>query len=619
MTFSLSRRDLLKTAAAGAAVTLAAGAVPRADAGSQRAPAGWVSGRMTGAEAVVETLLQEGVGCVFGIPGAQENELWDAMKSRHLGYLLVTHEFSAAAMADGYARSTGRPGVLCVVPGPGVTNALSAVGEALLDSVPLVCIVGDVARGDKYRAFQVHELPQAGLLQQVTKGLFEVKHQAEIPAAIRQAFHLAQAGEPGPAAVTIPYNLLIETCHYQVPPLEPPAVPFDDQAFAQALGLLSQGRPRVGIYAGLGCMNYSPSLVRLAEVLQAPVATSISGKGAFPENHPLSVGWGYGPQGTIVAEDVFRHLQVILAIGVRYSEVSTAFYSIPPIGKLIHVDINANNLGRNMKTDVCVHADAGIFMDRLLERTDVLQRPCASKLLAGIQAAKKEEYAHHSIVYARCGVDPMLFIRALRRCTSEDCLLFCDVTASEYWVAETFTTFRPRTFFNPTNNQSMGWSIPAALGAQRVHPGRQTVTITGDGCFLMSAMEISTAARECLPVKFFVLDDQSYHYMQALQRPAYLRTTATILARLNYAALAQGLGVAYQEIGSTSDLEACIAGTLAHNGPVLTRVVTDYRKRPIRWINAAKDRYLTELTTEQKLRFMARVGSRAMDMRPEND
>src|SRR5205085_11386617 len=168
----------------------------------------------------------EGTCCVFGIPGAQENELWDAMKARCLPYLLVTHEFSAATMADGCARSTGKPGVLCVVPGPGLTNALSGIGEALLDSVPLVCIVGDVARGDKYRPFQVHELPQAGLLQQVTKGVFEVKHVAEIPAAVQQAFRLAVCGEPGPTAVVVPYNLLIEAYHFNCPPQPPPPLAF---------------------------------------------------------------------------------------------------------------------------------------------------------------------------------------------------------------------------------------------------------------------------------------------------------------------------------------------------------------------------------------------------------
>jgi acetolactate synthase-1/2/3 large subunit len=165
----------------------------------------------------------------------------------------------------------------------------------------------------------------------------------------------------------------------------------------------------------------------------------------------------------------------------------------------------------------------------------------------------------------------------------------------------------------------MGWSIGAALGAQKVFPGRQTVTITGDGCFLMSGMEISTAARECLPVKFFVLDDQAYQFMQQLQRPAYLRTTATILARLDYRALAQGLGVAYQEINGNGDLEPLIRGALMHNGPVLTRVVTDYRYRPIRWVSATRQRYIEELSTEQRIRFLARIGSRALDLHPAND
>src|SRR6266853_6064800 len=166
------------------------------------------------------------------------------------------------------------------------------------------------------------------------------------------------------------------------------------------------------------------------------------------------------------------------------------------------------------------------------------------------------------------------------------------------------------------DNQSMGWSIPAALGAQRVHPGRQVVTITGDGCFLMSAMETSTAAREGLPVKFFIIDDQAYHYMQELQQPAYLRTTATMLARLDYRSLAMGYGVAYQEIRTPDELEPRLRTVFEHNGPVLTRVVIDYRRRPIRWINAARARFVTELTPEQRRRFIARAASRALDRHP---
>src|SRR5437870_10465094 len=211
MNFPLSRRELLKTMVVPCVAPLVTGLTPAA-AGLHRPRRadGTVSGHMTGAKALVETLIQEGTECVFGIPGAQENELWDTLKSRGLGYLLVTHEFSAAAMADGCARSTGKPGVLCVVPGPGVTNSLGGVGEALLDSIPLVCIVGDVARGDKYHPFQLHELPQVGLLEQVTKKVLAVKCVTEIPGAVREAFRLAMSGEPGPGGVVVPYNLLNE-------------------------------------------------------------------------------------------------------------------------------------------------------------------------------------------------------------------------------------------------------------------------------------------------------------------------------------------------------------------------------------------------------------------------
>jgi acetolactate synthase-1/2/3 large subunit len=618
MTQPLSRRTVLKSMAAGCLAPLPLLQPAPAEAG-HKAPPEVVSGKKTGAAALVQTLKTEGVPCVFGIPGAQENELWDEMKSQHLPYLLVTHEFSAACMADGVARSTGRPGVLCVVPGPGVTNSLSGIGEALLDSVPLVCIVGDVARGDKYRPFQVHELPQAGLLQQVTKGVFEVSNACEIPNAVRHAFRLALSGEPGPTAVVVPYNLLIDTCKYDCPPLGPREVPFDEGAFLCALRLLSNRGCKVGIYAGLGCMDYATSLVNVAEVLQAPVATSVSGKGVINECHPLAVGWGYGPQGTRTAENAFKGVDVILAIGVRYSEVSTAFYSIPQTARVIHVDANPNNIGRIVKTQVCVNADAGVFLTRLLDHADDIRRPPNNDLVAHIRQWKCEDAKENAKTYNRCGVDPMAFILALRKATCRDALTFVDVTLSEHWAAEAFTTFQPRTYFNPTDNQAMGWSIPAAIGAQRVHYGRQVVTITGDGCFLMSGMELSTASRESLPVKFFILDDQAYHYMQALQKKAYRRTTATILAHLDYAALAKGFGLEYVEITGPDNLCGGIQCALEHPGPVLTRVVTDYGKRPVRWIDATRKRYTKELSREQKVRFLARISSRALDHHPDND
>ncbi len=614
MDMPISRRTALKTIALASLVALPG----RAPARVRRfAPAGWVKGRMSGAEAIVETLKAEGARCVFGIPGAQENELWDAFKSRGLDYLLCTHEFSAAVMADGFARATGQPGVLCVVPGPGVTNSLSGLGEALLDSVPVVAVVGDVARGDKHRPFQVHDLPNAELLRPVTKGVFEVKHQAEIPEAVRKAYQLARAGEPGPAAVVVPYNFLTEKSQYNSPPLDDPGLPLDEAACHRAIELLSGGR--VGIYAGMGCMDFGDPLAKVAEMLQAPVASSVSGKGVIDECHPLAVGWGYGPQGTVTAEQMFRNVDTVLAIGVRYSEVATGFYAIPKTRCLIHVDANPDNLGKSVHADVCVHADAGVFLETLLEHGDELRRSCDAGLEPRIRTLKSAEAVCHSKVYTTCATDPMAFLLALRRCLADDALVYVDVTLTEHLAAEGFAVRKPRTYFNPTDNQAMGWSIPAALGGQKAFPGRQVATITGDGCMLMSAIEMSTAARACLPVKFFVLDDQAYHYMQVLQQAAYRRTTATVLARLDYEALARAMGLAYFEVKSNDDLEPVINGALAHNGPVLTRVATDYGKRKVRWIEATKDRYRDELTTAQKARFAARIGSRSLQLRPWND
>jgi acetolactate synthase-1/2/3 large subunit len=417
----------------------------------------------------------------------------------------------------------------------------------------------------------------------------------------------------------VPYNLLLETHKFHSSPLEPAGVPFDEAAFQCAVTLLSSRKLRVGIYAGLGCMDVGPSLGRVAELLQAPVATSVSGKGVLDDCHPLAVGWGYGKQGTLTAEKAFNEVDLVLAIGVRYSEVSTAFYAIPKHKHVIHVDINPINLGRIVKADVCVNADAGVFLTHLLGAADAIGRAPDPKLVAKIMDWKCEDVKRHAKNYARCGVDPMLLLLDLRQATSPEALVFVDVTVTEHWAAEAFTVHHPRTYFNPTDNQSMGWSVPAALGAQAVHPGRQTVVVTGDGCFLMSMVELSTAARECLPVKFFVLDDHTYHYMQVLQKQAYRRTTATILAGLDYAALAKGFGLQYLEINGPHDLEGGIHAALAHPGPVLVRVCTEYGKRPLRWIEATRGRFIQELSNEQKVRFLARVGARSLDPHPKND
>jgi acetolactate synthase-1/2/3 large subunit len=448
----------------------------------------------------------------------------------------------------------------------------------------------------------------------------------QIPGAVRQAFVTAMCGEPGPVAVVVPYNLLIEAADFRCPPPAVPLPTFDEAAFQQALALLSDKSQRVGIYAGAGCMDHGNALAAVAELLQAPVATSVSGKGVVSDGHPLAVGWGYGPHATETAEVVFAGerghprtgITTLLAIGVKFSEVSTGYYGDFQPKHVIHVDANVCNLGRVLDTDVKVHADAGVFLGRLLACGDTVRRPANQKLCAHIKQLKADaDRELCSVPPGKCGVDPLALVASLRRNLPEDAMLFTDVSVTEHLAAEFYHVYRPRTYFNPVDNQAMGWSVPAAIGAQKVHYGRTVATLTGDGCLLMSALEISTAAREGLPVKFFILDDRAYHYMQMLQKPAYRRTTATLLAHIDYAALAQAMGVAYQEVCTQAELDARVRGAVCHPGPVLVRVVTDYGDRKIRWIEAVRKRYTGELTAGQKARFLARVGARTLDLRPE--
>jgi acetolactate synthase-1/2/3 large subunit len=571
-----------------------------------------VKGRMTGAQAIVAALYCEGTRCVFGVPGAQNNELWDAMKSAGLPYLLVANEFSASIMADGAARATGEVGVFAVVPGPGVTNALTGIGEALFDSVPIVGIVTDIDRRPTMPIGQVHGLNNADILVPISKGVFEVGHVADLPMVIHKAFQLAKTGEPGPVVVVVPYNQYVESYDYDIAPPEPAPLPFDESTYQKALGLMADRRKKVGIYAGMGCADATPSLIAVAEMLSAPVATSVSGKGAIPDGHPLACGWGYGTYGTRTAEKAFEDVDIVLAVGVRYSEVSTAGYAVPAIKTAIHVDINPENLGRNIAADVPVNADSRLFLERMLADRPALQRPVDHKLIRSIKCWRDQDFTANAKIWVKDVVDPMFFLVQLRQAMCPNDLIVVDVTASTHWASEAIDVPGPRRYFTPADNQSMGWAIPAAIGAQVVRPDVRVACVTGDGCFLMSGLEASTAARVGVPVKFFILDDGAYHYMQMLQEPTFRRTTATELVRLDFAALAAGLRLGYNEISSNLDVPAGIARALAMPGPVLTRICIDYGDRPMRWLSTIRRQYVRHLSGEQQIRFASRLAVRAL-------
>jgi acetolactate synthase-1/2/3 large subunit len=410
----------------------------------------------------------------------------------------------------------------------------------------------------------------------------------------------------------IPFPLYAEVWDYDHAPPPPRPVPFDEAAYQQVLGHLRDCRKRVGIYAGFGCVDSGPALAAVAEVLQAPVATSVCGKGVIPDSHPLAVGWGYGKQGTRTAEAIFKDVDLVLAVGVRYSEVSTANYAIPEHDCLIHVDANPANLGRNLPTHVKLCADSRVFFERLLADSASIRRPASPKLHQRIRRLRQVDRCAASTVKIEDAVDPMYLLSQLRGVLGPEELILVDVTASVHWASEAVEVPGPRRYFTPTNNQSMGWAIPAAIGAQRVRPDRRVVCVTGDGCFLMSALEMSTAARAGLPVKFFVFDDGAYHYMQMLQEPVYRRTNATEIARIDYAAYARAVGLSYNQIACNADVVGGLQRAMACPGPILTRVIVSYDGREIRWLSAVREHYLRALPGSQKVRLATRVGVRTI-------
>lgn len=625
MLMPLNRREIL--GACGVVGVAAAGAAlgPAKSARGDHVELGryvrrtGVHGKMTGAQAVAAALACESVPCLFGVPGAQNNELWDALKARGVPYMLVANEFSASIMADASSRATGAVGAFAVVPGPGLTNAMTGIGEALYDSVPMVGIITDIDRSPHAPVGQVHGLANAAIVRPVVKTVIEVRHVAEIPGAMFHAFRTAAAGEPGPTAVMIPYPFYQQAWDYDLPAPPPYPVPFDEAAYARALVHLADPRRRVGIYAGLGCVDAGPALAAAAELLQAPVATSVSGKGVIPDAHPLAVGWGYGKQGTRAAEEAFKDVDLVLAVGVRYSEVSTANYAIPKPGALIHVDINPRNLGRNVPAHVCVNADARVFLDRLVADGARVRRPPCPRLWQDIRRWRQVDRCEALKVRVEPCVDPMFLLAQMRDVFGEGELMFIDVTASTHWASEAIDAQGPRLYFTPADNQSMGWAIPAAIGAQRVRPDRRVACVTGDGCFLMSAIEMSSAARAGLPVKFFVLDDGAYHYMQMLQEPVYRRTTATDIARIDYAAFAQSVGLTYNQIACNADVVPGLQRAVATPGPVLTHVIVSYEGREIRWLSALRSNYIKKLPNDQKVRLATRIGVRTLSRRPDSD
>ncbi len=571
--------------------------------------------KMTGAALVVKALEDEGIRLTFGIPGTHNIELYDVLAASELVCpVLVTDEQSASFMADAAWRASGVMACVNVVPGAGLTHALSGIAEAFMDAIPML-VLGCGIRRDTAMAYQLHDIDQKAVAASVTKGTFRPERGEEIYPLVRRACRLARAGRPGPVFVEIPANLYLfrhdEPENWREAPV--PAAPVPEELLKRAAAILVGGR-RPLLYLGLGAAGARTDLVRLAELLEAPVATTFQGKGVFPESHPLLVWPGFGASAPLFARKVAESCDVTLAIGCRFGEVATGSYGAPPPGSLIHVDIDPVVPGRNYRAEVAIVAGAVPFVASLLGLLQGTPNLGPDEGLRRSIRRGREEAAHEIEAPSEKGVSPGLLLRELQGRFGPDTVFTTDSGNGTFLAAEGLVLEQPGRFLAPVDYSCMGYAIPAAVGAKLAVPAAPVVALAGDGAFLMTGLELLTASSLGVPVAAFVLRDGELAQIAQFQQVAFSRKTQSVLPDYDLGAICKGIGVECLSLRSDDAIREVVdrAETITARGrPVAVDVAIDYSRKSF-FTRGVVRTNLGRLPWADRLRFVGRALARRL-------
>lgn len=573
--------------------------------------------KLSGGEIVVRALQDEGIRFTFGIPGTHNIELYDALAdSASIRPVLVTDEQSAGFMADGLWRASGSLGCVNLVPGAGLTHALSGIAEAFMDGVPML-VLGCGIRRETPHAYQLHDIDQLAIVKPVTKGVFRPASGNELYADIRSACALARAGTPGPVMVEVSVDLYLT--RHEVRPEEwaGPQVPATPSAgpeqVRRAAAMLSAPGIRPLFYAGLGAQAAIAELLELAERLEAPVATTIQGKGVFPETHPLFLWNGLGASAPPFVRTVTAGRNLTLAIGCRFSEVGTGSYGFTPPGPLIHVDINPEVLGRNFPAELAITSDAKEFLKALLQELPVPSPPPtvlpSSNLPSMIAAGHSEVRRGWAEQASKTRVSPAVLLDAIHRRFGPDTIFTTDSGNGTFLAMECLRLDRPGRFLAPVDYSCMGYSVPAALGAKLGAPHAPVVALAGDGAFLMTGLELLTAASQGVPIAVIVLRDRELAQIAQFQSTAFGRRMASVLPDYHVGSIAEALGVEWLRLDDDSEVEEVVAAahaTVSAGRPVLVDAAVDYSAKT--WFTRGVVKtMLLRLSWPDRLRFIARA------------
>jgi len=569
--------------------------------------------KKTGASLAVYALEQIGVKYTFGIPGVHNIELYDELNnSSSIEPILVTHEGGASFMALGASCTSNSIGTLMIVPAAGTTNAMSGIGEAFLDGIPMLIFSGGT-RQDTGRHYQLHQLNQEKLVQEITKSFFRISSHEEIVDTIYKAYDIAISGEPGPVFIEIPMEY--QMFKGEVSALKPykktfqnPAINIDKIKAASQL-LLEAKNP--GIYVGWGAANASEYTQKIADLLGAPVATTLQGKASFPANHKLHTGFGFGPNAVPASQKAFKNCDAMLAVGVRFSEIATGSYGVKVPDDLIHIDINPAVFDKNYPTKISIEADAEEALKLLYDNLKASKNKNEnSSNLENMITKEKENYtATWQDKKHNEKVSPGFFFKALTKHTDDDTYFVVDDGKHTYLAAELLPVNRAKHFVSPTDFNCMGFCVPAAIGAKFMNPQSSVVGIVGDGGFLMTGMETLTASTYQKGIVYFVFSDGELGQISQFQKIPLNRKVATILGNVNIKGIADATGASYFYLENDAAIESVLTEAfdeVKKDKPVIVDVNIDYSKKTMMTKGVIKTN-LRRFSFKEKVRFIGRA------------
>ncbi len=532
--------------------------------------------KRSGAQIVWESLLREEVEVVFGLPGGATLPIYDALAKYEypIRHVLVTHEQGASHMADGYARATGRVGVCMATSGPGATNLITGLTTANMDSSPVVAITGQVPTSLLGRdGFQ--EADVQGVSLPVTKHNYLVTDIRDLPQALKEAFYIARTGRPGPVLVDICKDAQQAEMEFEypesvnLPGYNPTLTAADPEAIARAARLINEAeRPLLVAGQGVSIAQAEAELRQLAEKANIPVATSLLGISTFPETHPLSIGMG-GMHGEAFTNYAMQECDVLVAIGARLDDRLTGVFStFAPKAKIIHIDLDPSEVGKNLSIDTPVVGDALLTLRAMLPLVEFKEHPV---WLAQIAQWKNDTDQRDVLAQETEELVPPFIMRQLWYVTNEgDCTIISDVGQHQMWEAQYFLHTRRRSLITSGGLGTMGFALPAAIGVQIGRPNEEVWVVAGDGGFQMTMPELSTVAAEGLPLKIAIINNGYLGMVRQWQDVFYdKRYAGTPLFNPNFVKIADAYGIPALVVNRKQDVEAALRQAQTHNGPFL--------------------------------------------------